>query len=90
MSENIVDLDEHRFKDMMQGVALTVVGPPFEIEGVPMSLTWNMEVRNGDYGGSIEEIRKAGGIYIKRKPSDVVTWFLPWSNIAAIRIIHFE
>ncbi len=70
MSEKIVALDEHRFKDLMKGVALTVVGHPFEIEGVPMSLTWNMEVRDGDYKGSIEEIRKAGGIYMKRQPTE--------------------
>lgn len=74
----------------MKGVALTVVGHPFEIEGVPMSLTWNMEVRDGDYKGAIEVIRQAGGIYIKRQPTDVVTWFLPWSNIAVIRVIHLE
>ena len=90
MSENVVDLAKRKYKDIMHGVAIIVVGHAFEIDGCTYRLSRSWEIGNGDYATVIDEIRKAGGLYMQRERGDCVEWFLPWSGIAAIRILHLE
>lgn len=90
MSENVVNLADRKYKSLMRGVAVAVIGHPFEIDGCTYRLSRSWEIENGDYATVIDEIRKAGGLYMQHERGDCVEWFLPWSGIAAIRIIHLK
>jgi hypothetical protein len=84
---NVVSIENYRPNDPKDlgksPVMITLCAPSFAIDDVPIGLTINIRVENGDFRGILDTIKDNGGIWTT--VDDDTIWFLPWPP-AAVRI----